>query len=200
MTVVTDRRMTLRDFLTYDDGTGRRYELVDGILVEMASESTINTLIAAFLVKFFFKTLEFDEVGFKQKIEVTSSHATARDPDLIIHSEDSATAIQGRAEACLFLNEPNPRLVIEVVSPGDETTLNYQRDYLQKPREYANRGIPEMWQIDPSRDRVRVLILEGRIYRVTQFMGQDTIVSPTFPTLNLTASQVLSPKRLNKIA
>jgi Uma2 family endonuclease len=36
MTVATDRRMTLQEFLTYDDGTNTRYELADGVLVEMS--------------------------------------------------------------------------------------------------------------------------------------------------------------------
>ena len=35
MTVLTDRRMTLQEFLEFDDGSDRRYELVDGVLVEM---------------------------------------------------------------------------------------------------------------------------------------------------------------------
>ena len=30
------RRMTLKEFLTYDDGTETRYELVEGVLVEMS--------------------------------------------------------------------------------------------------------------------------------------------------------------------
>jgi hypothetical protein len=33
--------MTLQEYLTYDDGTDNRYELVDGVLVEMGAESTI---------------------------------------------------------------------------------------------------------------------------------------------------------------
>jgi Uma2 family endonuclease len=45
----TQRRMSLEEYLTYDDGTDTRYELVDGVLVDMGSESTINTWIASFL-------------------------------------------------------------------------------------------------------------------------------------------------------
>jgi Uma2 family endonuclease len=40
--------------------------------------------------------------------------------------------------------------VIEVVSPGTESTDNDKRDYEQKPSEYAERDIPEMWLIDPD--------------------------------------------------
>ena len=191
MTVATDRRMTLKEFLTYDDGTDRRYELVDGALVEMGAESRGNVKISLFLIQIFLQSLTYDQLGIKEKIEVRSSYVTARDPDLIIHSEGSAAAIEGRKEACLFLNEPNPRLLIEVVSPGSKSTDNYQRDYVQKTREYADRGVPEMWRIDPDRAWVQVGTLIDGAYQFVTFTGDAAIVSPLFPTLNLTAAQIL---------
>ena len=196
MTVATDRRMTLQEFLTYDDGTDRRYELVDGVLIEMGAESTINTQIAVFLISLFIQLgLPIVEIGVKQLIEVVSQFASARDPDLIIHTANSATAIDGRKEACLFLGEPNPRVVIEIVSPGAKSSKNQKRDYEQKPKEYANRGISEMWQIDPSREWVRVGTLNRGEYQFQTFVGEDTIVSPSFSALNLTANQILSAGR-----
>ena len=195
MTVATDRRMTLKEFLTYDDGTDRRYELVDGVLVEMGAESRGNVKISLFLIQIFLQNLTYDQLGIKEKIEVRSSYVTARDPDLIVHSEDSAAAVEGRKEACLFLNEPNPRLVIEVVSPGTESTDNYKRDYVQKSSEYADRGIPEMWLIDSSRAWIKVGTLTDGAYQFVTFMGDDPIVSPTFPELKLTVEQVLRAGR-----
>ena len=53
MTVATDRRMTLQEFLTYDDGTDIRYELEDGVLVEMGAETPLNPRIAAMLMFLF---------------------------------------------------------------------------------------------------------------------------------------------------
>jgi Uma2 family endonuclease len=184
--------MTLKEYLTYDDGTAARYELVDGVLVEMGAESRSNIKIALFLIQFFLKVVDYDRLGIKEKIEVRSHYATARDPDLIIHSEESATAIEGRTESCLFLGEPNPLIVIEVVSPGTESKPNYKRDYEQKPIEYADRGIPELWQIDAVREWVKVGTLTAGAYQFTTFKGNEAIVSPTFPELNLTAAQVLS--------
>ena len=194
--VKNQRRMTLKEFLTYDDGTETRYELVDGMLVEMGAEATINTWIAGFLFGFFLQMgLPTYRIGFKQTISVRSSSATARDPDLIIHSEDSARAIAGLTEACLFLGEPVPLIVIEVVSPGPESSDNYQRDYVQKPREYSDRGIAEFWQVDPKREWVRVLSLDGTEYAIATFKGDEPIVSPTFLELKLTAAIVLAAGR-----
>jgi Uma2 family endonuclease len=139
-------RMTLEEFLHYDDGTDRRYELVDGVLVEMGAESRINLLIAIFLIQYFpLLGLAADRLGIKERIQVRSQSVTARDPDLMIHSQESSTALEGRAESCLKLSDPNPLIVVEVVSPGDATKPNYKRDYEEKPKEYADRGILELW-------------------------------------------------------
>lgn len=48
--MATGSPMTIEEYLTYDDGTDTRYELVDGVLVEMGAESTLNTQIVLFLV------------------------------------------------------------------------------------------------------------------------------------------------------
>ena len=42
--------MTMEDYLAYDDGTDIRYELENGTLIEMPTESSINALIARFLL------------------------------------------------------------------------------------------------------------------------------------------------------
>jgi Uma2 family endonuclease len=200
MTVATSRRMSLEEYLTYDDGTDARYELVDGVLVEMGAESRCNIKIAFFLIEVFLKLVGRGRLGIKEKIQVDSEYVSARDPNLIIHSEGSALAIEGRKESCLFLNEPNPMIVVEVVSPGTESTNNDKRDYERKPVEYAERGIPEMWLIDPDdlrsvedhRAWVKVGTLADGEYNFQDFTGNQVIVSPTFPGLKLTAIAVLT--------
>jgi Uma2 family endonuclease len=136
-------------------------------------------------------------IGFKQRIQVDSEYVAARDPDLIVHSEDSAKAMEGRREAILKLKEPNPLIVIEVVSPGDPGEENYDHDYIDKRAEYAARGIPEYWIVDPAPDRavVLVLTLAGGKYQEVTFTGDQPIQSPAFPALALTAAQVLTAGR-----
>ena len=46
----TTRRMTLEEYLDYDDGTDTRYELVNGELAEVPSESDLNNEIAMILL------------------------------------------------------------------------------------------------------------------------------------------------------
>jgi len=77
------------------------------------------------------------------------------------------------------------------------------RDYEQKPKEYADREISEMWIVDPDRAWVKVGTLADDTYQFETFQGDDaltsgrseTIISPAFPELNLTATQVLSAGR-----
>jgi len=198
MTQATRPRLTIEEFLTYDDGTNTRYELVDGVLVEMGAESTINTLIAGFLFATFLQLgIPAYQIGFKQWIAVSDSTATARDPDLIVHSEASFAAIEGSSQAIVKAGMPNPLLVVEVVSPGKPGEDNYDRDYVEKPKEYATRGIPEFWQVDPNPDRavVIVLTLKNGAYQSREFRGSDRVVSPAFPDLKLTAKQILRAGR-----
>jgi Uma2 family endonuclease len=44
--IATTKLFTLAEYLAYDDGTDKRYELVNGELVEMPSESDLNNQIA----------------------------------------------------------------------------------------------------------------------------------------------------------
>ncbi len=46
----TTTRLTLEEYLAYDDGTDNRYELVDGKLVVMPPETDRNNLISLYLL------------------------------------------------------------------------------------------------------------------------------------------------------
>jgi Uma2 family endonuclease len=50
---ITTQKMTLEEFLAYDDGTDNLYELENGKLVSMPSESDRNQRIASFLFALF---------------------------------------------------------------------------------------------------------------------------------------------------
>lgn len=193
MSIATNRRMTLEEYLTYDDETHTRYELVDGVLVEMGTESTLNTQIILFLVATFLQMgVPHYQLGIKHQIAVSCSTATARDPDLIVHSQESAQAISGLKQALLLVDMPAPALVIEVVSPGRE---NHERHYVAKYGEYLARGIPEYWIIDPNTLLVTVCTLVENQYQQAVLQANQPINSPTFPNLTLTANQILNADR-----
>jgi Uma2 family endonuclease len=196
MTVAINRKLTLAEFLDYEDGTEQRYEILAGVLVEMGTESALNLSIA-FVLGMALANLGIPGylIGSKHRIAVSSTQVSVWEPDLVVHSAASYTAVSQKKESLLEYFDPLPLLLIEVVSPGEEGSRNYERDYLEKPLEYAERGILEFWIIDPTRSWVLVLNLQGSSYQQTKFIGDEQIVSTTFPELKLTAVQVLTAGR-----
>jgi len=197
MTQAKQRFRTIEEYLGYDDGTDTRYELVNGELVEMPPENPLNRKIASFLFAAFVRLgVSEDLLAIGTQIAVTSSeNISARQPDLVVHSSESNAALEGVKSDLITQGMPNPALVIEVVSLGDPGDKNYDREYIHKPKEYATRGIPEFWQIDPSRSVVIVLNLKDGAYQAREFRGSDRVLSPTFPDLQLTAEQILRAGR-----
>lgn len=79
------------------------------------------------------------------------------------------------------------------MSLGPESSDNYQRDYVWKRSQYEQLGIPEYWIVDPHLQKVTVLILVEGQYQEQVYEGDRTIIcSSVFPTLLLTASDVLA--------
>lgn len=195
MTVATDPRMTLKDYLTYDDGTETRYELEDGILIEMRAENPLNPQIASFLLSVFFQLgVPIYRLVIGHQIGVSSTRATARQPDLMVHSEASDAAIMHDGKLLQF-SAPPPMLVVEIVSSSDTDQKSRSRDYVDKRREYAMRGIPEYWIVDPIAEMMLICTLNDRSYQSVEFRNNDTLISPTFRALDLTVEHVLRAGR-----
>ena len=168
-----------------------RCEYWDGELVPVMTESKINDDIANYI---FFLLLQ---MGVYRKllcphsceVEVIGKPRT-RFPDLTV-LEDVHIGLMAKSNR-ITRDMPPPRLVVEVVSPGDESKPNYTRDYRDKRDQYAAIAIPEYWIVDPDRAWIMVgTLIEGQ-YQFETFTGNQTLVSPTFPELKLTAAIVLN--------
>jgi Uma2 family endonuclease len=181
--------MTLADYLAQENDSDIRRELVNGELVDMPLQSWDNVLIARFLLTQFLTILPFYRVCCKDvELSVSGAYATVRLPDLMVISEELAAVLAGQPKSLITQDMPPPMLVVEVVSPGK---TNQERDYYYKRSEYAARQILEYWIVDPGRAVVMVLSwADGRYLDATFQMG-DRILSPIFPTLELTVDQVL---------
>jgi Uma2 family endonuclease len=188
--------ITLAEYLDYDDGTETRYELVDGILVNMGNESKINIQIAMFLL---YRLAEIGvpehHLSVKTEIVVPSRKVKVRYPDLVVLTDELEVEMDDGYRNIVQVFMPPPLMVAEVVSPGDVHEENYKRDYIDKVQEYADRGIPEYWIIDPMREVVLILTLVEGNYEFVSFKGTSRIISPTFPDLVLSAEQVLRGRK-----
>jgi Uma2 family endonuclease len=168
------------------------YELVDGVIVEMGAENIENIAIATVLIVVLAQFINPILIHRGTEIEVNSTSVKTRFPDLTVLTQDGYNAIPRGTRSLITAIMPVPLLVVEIVSPGKPSEANYQRDYIDKRREYAARGIPEYWLIDPSRAVVMVMRLENGGYMEKTFEGSDRVISPTFPALELTAEHILN--------
>jgi Uma2 family endonuclease len=187
MTVAAVKKITFEEFLNYDDGTDTLYELENGELIPVSSESDINQRIAIFLLIYFSQLgISSHRLRMKAEVAVHSRQVGVRVPDLTMFSEELATVMQGATRSLILMDMPPPLLVVEVVSPNQEN-----RDYRYKRSEYAARGIAEYWIIDPIAQKVTVLEWVEGFYDERVYQGESAIVSAIFANLQLTASEVL---------
>lgn len=185
---VTTKPMTIEEYLTYDDGTDTRYELVNGELIAMPTESDLNDRIATFLFATFLQLgIPYYCLSMKAQIVVSGTRATARQPDLMVLSEETATALKGVNQRLITHDMPPPLLVVEVVSPKQET-----RDYRYKRTEYAARQIPEYWIVDAIAQKVTILQWVDGLYEEQTYQNDAVILSHVFAELALTTAQILN--------
>ena len=188
MIQVKPRFQSFEEYLYYDDGTDKLYELFNGELLEVPPESGINVQIATFLLIQFALLVGYQRVrGHGLELEVRGEPRN-RYPDLTIIRAEHIQQLAKRNT--LRLEMAPPLLVIEVVSPGE---LQRNRDYIAKRSQYQDCGIPEYWIIDPDAQTVLILKLIGKTYtEVGTFSGKEQVLSPQFRELNLTAAQIFA--------
>jgi len=163
------RRLTVEDWLGYDDGTDRRYELVGGELVGMAPGSRRHSTIP-------------HNVGL-----VVESAVGSRPPCRPVYGAGLEVDVDGDRRGyvadVLMTCEPDddsqtflePRLVVEVLSPS---TKGF--DKRRKVPDYGRlASVEEIWLVD-SRER-EVLVwrrVEGTWVGSFPHTGDDRFWSP----------------------
>lgn len=194
----TPIRLSFEEYLTYDDETDKRYELVDGELVEMTPARGRHADIIDALNDIFkaeIKRLGRDWISRHSSIGVQvpqiGRRATSRIPDICVVTAAQWQELQ--IQSAVLVEFP-PLLVVEVVSAGTKII-----DHRRKRAEYNVVEIPEYWLVDFIEDEpkyppgVTILTLVEGFYEQAVFKLSDRIISETFPELTLTAEQILSP-------
>ncbi|MDZ8134539.1 MAG: Uma2 family endonuclease [Nostoc sp. DedQUE04] len=192
--------VTFDEFVAkYPDNTGKRYELHDGVIVEMPQPTGDHEEVVGFLA--FEITRECIRLNLPYFIPKTAlvkppENESAYSSDvLILNRPNLVNEPLWKKESTVSQAESIP-LVVEVVSS------NWRDDYLKKAADYEGVGIPEYWIVDyaalggrrfignPKQPTVSLFTLIEGEYQVSQFQGSDRIISPLFPELNLTAEQI----------
>ncbi|QSJ16601.1 Uma2 family endonuclease [Nostoc sp. UHCC 0702] len=202
MTQTLRKLVTFDEFVAkYPDNTGKRYELHDGVVVEMSQPTGDHEEITGFLATKL--PIEYDRLKLPYFIPKTAlvkppENESAYSPDiLIINRSNLVNEPLWKKQSTVTQGASIP-LVIEVVSN------NWRDDYFTKLGQYEAVGIPEYWIVDyaalggrrfignPKQPTISVYSLVEGEYQVSQFRESDRIQSPTFPELNLTAEQIFN--------
>ena len=187
------RFASFEDYLAADpsDLPEGRCEYWDGELIAVMTESLGNDKIANSLYFLLRLAGIYHELLRPHSCEVeVIGRPRTRFPDLTILDDAHLTLMEKNNRVSRRM--PPPRVLVEVVSPGDENSDNYIRGYQEKRDQYAEIGVPEYWLVDPVREWVKIGTLTDRGYQFQTFKDDAAIVSPTFPALKLTAAIVLA--------
>ncbi|MBF2073421.1 MAG: Uma2 family endonuclease [Synechococcales cyanobacterium C42_A2020_086] len=180
------QKLTVADYLALDDAFEGRREFVDGEILEMPPESNLNAQISVFLLVTLAQLVPVPWLRHKDVELVVAGRV--RMPDLVVLGEDLAAVLLASERNTITEAMPAPLLVVEVVSPGK---ANEDRDYRYKRSEYAVRGIPEYWIVDPMRQTVAVLRLVDGLYELVDYTSDQRLESALLPGLDLTVAEIL---------
>lgn len=190
------QKLSLKDFLSYSDGTDTRYELVEGELKPMAIGTGLHGAVIEFINDEFrdeIKRLEHPWTSKQAAVAIQSPRGrrweTYRIPDVMVLPLEQWQGML-QAEAVITLDRPVPIVVVEVVSESTKA-----EDYRAKHAEYGVLEIPEYWIVDPLAQAVTVCVFEQGGYSDRRFVADEKIESAIFSGLLLTAEQVLSASR-----
>lgn len=199
MTQVAPKLVTFEEFIDWYPNKGIRYELRDGVIIEMPPPIGDHEKVVGFIARKL--TVEFDRLNLPYTIPKTAFVKpkvanSAYLPDVLLLNLDNLSNEPLWKKASTVTQAASIPLVVEVVSS------NWRDDYYKKLADYEEMGIPEYWIADyaakggkkfigdPKQPTIIVCELVNGEYTMNQFQGNRQIVSPNFPQLNLTAQQV----------
>ncbi len=193
--------MTLEEFLDwYPDGYGR-YELWNGVVIEMQPTGN-HEQVGGFLgVKL---GVEIDRLALpyiiprQAIVKPRDTDKSGYNPDVIVLDRLALNEEPLWKKRSTITQGKSVRVVIEVVS------TNWIDDYGHKFIDYEALQIPEYWIVDylglggrryigsPKQPTLSVYQLIDGEYQVQQFRDNNPIISAAFPELTLTAEQVFA--------
>jgi Uma2 family endonuclease len=198
MVAIAPKTLTFEEFLNWDDGSGRSFELVQGIAMPLSEptakhEDVVDGLCRLLIQHYQDLALPYVPRQSKQ-VRLNSApgeNESSRKADIVVFSKEEWVRMrQSSASAAAYLPPP---LVIEVVS------TNWRDDYRIKLNEYETSGILEYWIVDyaglggvqyigsPKQPTITIhCLIEG------EYQAEERIISPTFPQLPFTMKQIVA--------
>ncbi|MDM9382633.1 Uma2 family endonuclease [Chlorogloeopsis sp. ULAP01] len=199
--------LTFEEFLAWDDGSSREFELLDGIPVPLSEPNANHEDLIERLCTYLENHCQENDLPYvsRQSKQVRLKTASpekekSRKADIVIFAREEWQRMKtSSSSAAAYIPPPG---IIEVVSN------NWKDDYLTKLAEDEDLGVFEYIIIDyaafggirfigsPKQPTIMIYQLEdGEYLPAKVFQGQDRIDSRLFPNIPLTAEQIFAMSR-----
>ena len=154
---------TYQDYLQLDDG--KRYEIINGKLIDMGPPPSVQHNIFSGNLSFAFRSyLKQHAAGrlFEAPVDIKLDDKNVVQPDLVVVLNDNQKIIEELAI------EGTPDLTVEIISPS--SIIN---DRNKKSEPYKTFGVKEYWIVDPAYPSVEVYQLKDGHYEVYSFAATE---------------------------
>ncbi|MBD2168633.1 Uma2 family endonuclease [Calothrix membranacea FACHB-236] len=200
------KQVTFDEFIEWlPENSEVRYELHDGVIVEMPKPTGKHSNVTGFLIEELILTIiQMGQRGIwtiPRESIVKPTSESGYEPDIIVLDQEALSREPRWEGESIIENAASVKLIVEVVS------TNWRDDYHKKLADYEEMGIPEYWIVDyaalggrafignPKQPTISVYQLVEGEYQVSQFRSGDRIQSPTLRDLNLTAERIFQAGR-----
>jgi Uma2 family endonuclease len=146
---------------------GRRYELLDGVLLVSPAPGVWHQEAAGTLYRLLYQACPPEFHVVIAPFEWRRGRGTALQPDVLVASRDDLLAVGSGG----FLGQP-PALAVEVLSPSTRRI-----DRLSKLSAYEDAGVDSYWLVDPDPQAPSLQALnlvDGRYVEVGCALGEQT--------------------------
>ena len=203
MIAIARKTLTFKDFLTWDNRSGRSFELRQGTPIPLSEPTARHEDVVEGLSRLigdYCKALQLPYVC-RQGKQVRlhnepGERESSRKADIVLFDKKEWQRMrQSTASAAAYVPPP---LVVEVVS------TNWRDDYRIKLNEYEALGISEYWIVDyaglggvqyigsPKQPTVTINRLVEEEYRAERYQKEESILSLMLPELQLTTAQIVA--------
>lgn len=197
--------ISLEEFMEWYPDDGKRYELIEGVVVEMLPTGSHED-IAGFLVAELNLEIRRQNLPYSIPKNCLLKPLAPRSgylPDVAVIKREYLKNELLWQKSSVIQDAQTVPLVIEVVS------TNWRDDYGHKFVEYEAMGIAEYWIVDyralgavryigkPKQPTVTICKLVEGEYQMEKFVQGDRLKSSVFPELELTAEAIFSATSIN---
>ncbi|HLO52565.1 MAG TPA: Uma2 family endonuclease [Kamptonema sp.] len=194
------KTVTFNDFVAwYPENSASRYELHNGVIVEMPLGTGDHSDITGFIsseINFEIRRLQLPYSIPGDCLLKPARNESGYQPDVIVLNRTALLNEPRWQKESIITMGATVRLAVEVVS------TNWRDDYFFKASDYEEMGISEYWIVDylglggrkfignPKQPTLSVCQLVDGEYQVKQFRESERVESLAFPELNLTLEQI----------